>query len=403
MKIKNLIIIFAFLFLISFVSAESDSDSIEDFIELDDYIIDYSYDIPEAGDKFSLTVTLTNNGNSDKNNVIFEINDNTPFDIIGDDKWTIGTLTQDEEVTKNFRFEVDDDAFNDDYELEFNLDDSEDDYEDYFTIEVESNLPELVIGDLRSEPITIIPDKEDIKFTIDLQNIGDGDAKFVRATLTLPNGFSNSNSFSDIANLGTIVQGETKEAIFYIDTDENLNSDSYQTSLLVEYKDENNNQKTETLYFNIPVKGIPQFKIQSVISQPSQLFAGETVNLKIKVKNIGQEEAKETSIKVFEKTDFPFSFEEKTNYIGNIASDSSGTATFEMEVEKDALSKIYLLNIQIRTISEGNVIVTEETISLEVTEETKESFNIVGFAPYILLMLIVLVVVLLILISIRRN
>lgn len=53
-------------------------------------------------------------------------------------------------------------------------------------------------------PLRLKPGDEDAKITVEIQNIGDGDAECVKSRLTLPAGFNASDSYSDIANLGTV-------------------------------------------------------------------------------------------------------------------------------------------------------------------------------------------------------
>jgi len=397
MKAKNIFQILAILLFLAPALA------ITDFVEIKDYIIDYSYDIPEAGDKFTLKVTVTNDDNNQKENLKLELDLEAPLDNIGDDDWDIGTLDSEETVTKHFRLEVDNDASNDDYEIEFTFEDKDDKWDDFFTIEVESINPELVISDITSDPTTIIADREDIKLIINLQNTGDGDANYVRANLNLPNGFSNSNSFSDISYLGTINAGENKEAVFYIDSEETLNSELHSASINLDYQDENGDTRTETLNFNLPTKGIPQFSIESIITDPLQVSQGATVDLKVNIKNKGTEEAKETSVKVFEKTDYPFSFSEKTNFIGNMQPKETATALFEFEVEKDARPKIYLVNIQIRTVSRDNVLVTEETIQIQINKKQENSGGLSYLLPLLLLAVLIILIAYVLLTSKKKK
>ena len=341
-----------------------------DFVNLDEYDIEYTYDEAVSGERFTLTVKITNQDNENKEKVIFEFDEKNPFEFVGDDDWDIGDLNAGESVTKNFRIEIDEDTNSDNYEIEFELKDSEEDYDDIFKIEVKSDKAEFNVGNLQSNPTTILPDMKDIKLTVNIENTGDKDAKYVKAKLVLPQGFSASNSYSDIANLGTIKAGETKEAIFYIDTEKTINSELYDAKINLEYEN-GNDKKSEDLEINLPVQGIPQFSINNIKTEPTKIMQGNSVVLKIEIKNIGEKEGKDTSIKIFEKSDQPFGFKEKTNYIGTIESDSTGIAIIKLDVDKDAVPTNYLLNIQIRTVYDGNVLVSEETIPLTVYEDKK--------------------------------
>ena len=80
------IVLFGIIMLngVNVVSATSD------FVNLDEYDIEYTYDEAMAGDRFTLTVTITNQDNEDKSNVIFEFDEEDPFEFMGDDDWDIG-------------------------------------------------------------------------------------------------------------------------------------------------------------------------------------------------------------------------------------------------------------------------------------------------------------------------
>ena len=393
----NLKIIFGVLLLgillvnpIDFVSAQSD------FLEAGDYFIDYSYENAEADGRFTLEIKITNEDTDPKENVNFELNLDDPLDNIGDDNWEIGTLNTGESVSKNFRIEVDEDANSGDYEIEFELTDSEDDYDDIFDIEVISNSAELLIGTIKSEPTTILPDMKDVKLTVSIENTGDKDAKYVKGKLVLPQGFTASNSYSDIVNLGIIQAGETKEAIFYIDTDKTLTSDLYFAHIDLRYENDND-EHAEKLEIDLPVQGIPQFLVTNIKTDPTKVTQKSTATIKIELKNIGEKEGKDTSIKVFEKSDQPFEFDEKTYYIGTLSSEDTGTAVFTFKVDGDATPNNYLLNIQIRTVYDNEVLVSEETISLQVYEyerTLKDYLKIVGLIAVIILVIFILIKVL---------
>jgi len=373
------LILAVFLFGIILVSSVNVVSATSNFVNLGEYDMEYTYNEAVAGDRFTLTVTITNQDNENKSDVRFEFDEKDPFEFVGDDDWNIGELSEGESVTKNFRIEIDEDADSDDYELEFTLEDSKKDYDDAFEIEVKSDKAEFIIGNLQSDPTTILPDMKDIKLTVEIQNTGDVDAKYVKAKLELPKGFSPSNSYSDISNLGTIKAGETKEAIFYINTEKTLNPDLYNAKINLDYEN-GRDKKSKDLEIDLPVQGIPQFSINDIKTEPTKITQGDSVILKIKIKNIGEKEGKDTSIKVFEKSDQPFEFNEKTNYVGTLESGETGTAVFKFEVDKDAIPENYLLNIQIRTIYRGEVLVSEETIPIRVYEyeRTAEDYLKIG-------------------------
>ena len=394
---NKLAILGIFLFGILLISSISMASAKSSFINLDEYDIEYTYNEDDvvAGDRFTLTVTITNKDNENKNDVRFEFDERKPFEFIGDDDWDIENLNVGENAIKNFRIEIDEDTDSGDYELEFTLEDSKEDYNDVFEIKVKSDKAEFIIGNLQSDPTTILPDMKDIKLTVEIQNTGDVDAKYVKARLELPQGFSPSNSYSDIVNLGTIKAGEAKEATFYIDTEKILKSDLYNAKVHLEYEN-GNEKKSKDLEIDLPVQGIPQFSINNIKTEPMKVVQGDSVILKIQIKNIGEKEGKDTSIKVFEKSDQPFEFKEKTNYIGTLKPGETGTSVFKLDVDKDAIPTTYLLNIQIRTVYNGNVLVSEETIPIRVYEYERNIKDYLKIGGLVLAGFLIILILLLI-------
>ncbi len=386
--IKTTIAIILVLTLINFSSGISETKY------LDDYVLTSSYVNAEEGETFSLNVEINNTGDA-KQNVVFELDDSGPLDIDSDDKWEIGEISSQESITKTFRIEVDKGTKQGKYDLEFQLEDEQDDFEDELEIEVESDEPDFIVGNVQSFPDTILPDQDEVKLDITLENIGGGDAEFVKVKLNLPKGFSASGSFSDQNSLGKIAEGQGKTATFFIDTEKDLSSGQNTATLEIEYKT-NTEIKTQKLDFQLPVKGKPQFKILSSIMQPSKITPGQTGSVEIKIKNIGEETGEETSIRVFENIDIPIEFEEKTRFIGDLKPGQTGTAVLSFEVESDATPSSYLIQVQTRTINRENVLTEEFNIPLQLSEaETNTGFWLIAGIVISIIILISIIIILL--------
>ncbi|MBD3252545.1 hypothetical protein GF386_02335 [Candidatus Pacearchaeota archaeon] len=383
---KKLFLVLLFFILIPQVVALTES------LEIGEYTVTYSYDENdvEAGESFNIKVILTNDGEN-KSDIRFEFEEDFPFKFKDEDDLKISLLGEEESRSASFRIEVDEDARSQEYELEFRLEDEDDDYDDEIDIKVDSNQPELIIGDVRSVPLIITPDRDNIQLTITVQNIGGGDANFVRARLELPEGFTSSNSYSDISNLGSIGESEGKEAIFFIDTAKVLDSGAFEADLILEYEDPNDNNKASRLKFDLPVKGRPQFIVSDFEVSPGEVPIGtDDAEVRITITNIGFEEGKETSVRVFESSDIPFEFNEKTRTIGSLKNGESGTGVFTFNVDSNAKTNDYIVKIQIRTVSEGNVYISDETISIEIRESERGNLGVI----ISLIVLIILVIIL---------
>jgi hypothetical protein len=357
--------IFALVLLIASASA------IERTAYLDDYEIKYSYNDASEGESFNLVVSITNDGNSNKSGIKLELDEDKPFDIRSEDTWDIGTLNASEEKTHSFRIEIDEDTPEDVYDLAFTLSEGNKDFDDEFEIDIKSDSADLIVGQVRSTPATISADEQDIKIVIKIENLGGGDATFVRVKLELPEGFTPSSSYSDSTNIGTIPAKGSEEATFYIDSEKTLESGLHKGRLNLEYKSGSENRK-EVLEFDLPVKGIPQFRIEDSETSPGEVSIGAAGNeLTISIKNIGQEKGEETSVRVFENADFPIDFDQKTNFVGTLDSGEEGMAIFKFDVLPDGKPNTYLVKVQVRTLTEGNVIVEEFTVPVKIIKSEK--------------------------------
>jgi len=180
----------------------------------------------------------------------------------------------------------------------------------------------------------------------------------------------------------------SKTATFYINTDKDLESGTHQAQLEIEYKT-GSEKRFQTLSFDLPVKGKPLFNIISTSTSPKVTMQGQPGQLSIQIQNIGEEKGQETSIRVFENSDLPIEFDQKTNFIGDLEKGEIGTAIFKFEVEEDAPVKEYLIKIQTRTLNNNNVIVEEYTIPLVIkAEEGTGAGAIIIMIPTILIILV---------------
>ncbi len=246
-----------------------------------------------------------------------------------------------------------------------------------FPIYIDPKRADFVVGALVTSPEKLIADTQAAKLSVDVNNIGKGDAENVKVKLFLPPGFNSSYSYSDEDSLGIIPQGGSKTANFYADVDENIQEGDYNARLEVTYKDENdenNTYRTKTLDLDIPIKPAPYLIIESVTSAPENLTAGSKAEVHIKVKNTGNKKADSVSLRVFEDASQPFVFDEKSDFVGRLDPGESGDAVLRFTVDGTAVEKTYLVDTELRGIDETNeVVIFERTLPLVVNQQTQGS------------------------------
>jgi len=183
--------------------------------------------------------------------------------------------------------------------------------------------------------------------------------------LELPEGFTPTYGYSTRANLGTVDAGDSETGTFYIDLDENVMQGEYEGMITVHYKeanDDDNEYKTINLPLSIPVNGKPMFTIEEVKTVPEKVRAGDNVQLLLTIKNTGTKEAESVSIRAFKESSQPFEFEEKSDFIGKLRPGEMGEAVIKFSVDQGANLKTYLLDLEVRSIYNNQVMTEGEVI-----------------------------------------
>lgn len=358
----------------------------------------------EAGGYIDLFVNAENRGHEQADNVVCELLPEFPFSLDPGENAVreIGRLDSFDTALVEYRVRVDSDAVDGENEIDIRCDvDGRVDDGTFVLhtvdITVESNRASFAIGAVTSNPEELKADEDDVELRIELQNIGEGDAKLSTATLLLPLGFSPSTSHSGRDAIGLVAQDSTAEAVFTIDIDEDVASGVYEATLVVEYKDDNNNEneyRRQELAVELEVKPSPRFVVEAVragtatssdrftgylvqngaVMTPSTLAQGESGELRLTIVNAGEEEAESVSVKVFEDSqNLPIEFSEVFAFLGDLAPWQSADAVFRFTIDGDAILKDYLVDAEIRYVDGTEVETTDVTVPLSITREAADN------------------------------
>jgi hypothetical protein len=280
-----------------------------------------------------------------------------------------------------------------------------------FDIYIKSMSAKLAVGSLTTAPSEILPDTDKLELDLELQNVGNGNAEMVTGKLALPAGFTASDSYSNSYNFGTVGKDSSKTGKFYVDVDAGLRSGAYEANLTLQYKEESNGDfTTVTLPVILNVKPSPVFVIEKTsvdvssrfggpitayavvgtgVVTPSSLAQGETGELRITVKNTGDEAAKSTSVRVFKQSDQPFEFDTKYDYIGDLQPNQTADAVFSFTIDQSAPLKTYLLSAEIRHVDGEDVKVTEQPFTIDVASQKENPILLYG----VILIIVIVVAV----------
>lgn len=386
------------------------------FLKVD--LVKYEPFPAEAGGYVDLFMKVENAGIVDATNLECEIDPSYPFSLDegAEARKSIGMLPRLDYALFEYKVRVDPNSVKGSNDLKIRC--SSDGLDDgvsvvkTLTLNVESRNPDFAIGQIRSIPEDLKAGAEDVKLSIEIQNIGEGLAKLTSAELELPEGFVASSSYSDIYNLGNIDKDSSKEAVFYIDINEDTEAGKYPGVLEIKYKNSNNDEYTEKIiFFDLNVKPSPRFVIEEVragmstssdsfsgyivqgnsVISPSTISQGSNGELRLTLNNEGEEEAKSVSVKIFKDSTHPFDFDEVYDFVGNLNPGESSDAVFRFNVDGNAVLKKYLLDVEIRYL-DGNDVSTESmTVPFEIARE--DGTNMLIYIPVIVVLVIVVGIV----------
>jgi len=340
-------------------------------------------DPADAGNDLDLRWQIYNSLSSVTDNLRFHLDAGYPFLFDAGDSpdKDLGrsTGTNDAQVfyVLHYKLRVADNALKGTYNVTLSWDTGNGYTKKEFPIYVDPKKADFVVGALVTSPEKLIADTKEAKLSVDINNIGKGNAENVKIKLLLPEGFNSSYSYSDEDTLGIIPKDGSKTATFYADVDENIKEGNYLAKLNITYKDENDDSatyRTKTLELEIPIKPAPHLIVESVTTTPISLKAGSTSELHITIKNAGNKKAESVSMRVFKDASQPFEFNEKSDFVGKLESGESGEAVLGFTVDAKAAAKKYLVDVELRGIDESNnVVIFRRTVPITVDPAPKGS------------------------------
>lgn len=372
------------LLLLTIVFQAAYSADMFDTSTLKETLLNQDPDPVEPGEYVELRFKIEKLGNSQLEDIRYELiteypfsfdNSDVPIKKLGD--WT-GNSESDEFYILYYKLKVDEKALKGTYGLTLKQTSSTNSIEREIDFDVrvdEKKSPNLMIGNVETSPSKLIANFDEGSIKVEIVNIGDEAAEQVIVDLILPEEFKESFGYSTRVNIGSIEDGQSKFATFYVDTLSGILKGNHEAKLIIKYKESNEDIdkkfKEVELPFDIQIFGRPEYEITSVNVSP--LSAGAIGSINLRIKNIGSRESDSTSIQIFKDSSQPFEFTDKSDFIGEIGVNEIGESIFELNVDKDAMPKEYRLKLQIRSVVDNDVLVEDETIVLNVQKEDPAS------------------------------
>ncbi|MCC7571915.1 MAG: hypothetical protein KO464_00825 [Candidatus Methanofastidiosum sp.] len=255
-----------------------------------------------------------------------------------------------------------------------------------------SGRTEIMVVNFSSTPENVRAGNENIKIKVNLANQGTESAKYVKAYLDLNEPFSLSKSYESSFNLGTLSGGQSKDAEFLINVGKDAKKMTYAVPMFVEYRDSSNNLIKEEFQLNLDIKGKPDLEIIEYRLSPETVRAGGSAKINLTIQNKGEEKAESIIVEAIERSEQPFDFTSKNDYIGVLEPGQKAEVVLATNVKSTAEEKTYQLNLRIRAIGDKekqdlNVYLFQKNIEIPVTKSVSNIriFAIIGLVVVLLI------------------
>lgn len=267
-----------------------------------------------------------------------------------------------------------------------------------FTMNVKKQGIILNAASLETVPAEVRPGDNYVKILANIENAGEKDAKSVELTLDLPAGLTASYSDNNRVWVGLVKAGETKQATFFVDVDDDAKNQIYQVKYNFNYMDLDNNKYEESQIIPFLVKPRPYLE---VVNFSGSGKAGDTSKLYVTVKNTGTESAEAVDVRVLKQNSQPFGFDVRSDYIGELEPGEEGLAVFDISVNSDAEIKTHDFKLLIR--SKGDSDEGDDNIY---TYNRRAAFEVTGTKPNHLLttgVILLVLVLIIVVVTMRRK
>jgi len=249
----------------------------------------------------------------------------------------------------------------------------------------------LGISNVVTDPKEIKPGTTYVRIDVTITNNGHAEAKDVKLKLITNKPFKDSWSNCNIKDVGNLLPGVSKTVSFYVDVDKYASAKHYKLPIEISYLDTANNKYKTEKFIDIYVKPKPLFEI---ITKEVNVTAGKENTVYITIKNVGSEKAERVKISAIRNSGQPFDYPIKSDTIGTLYPNQTGTGVIVIDVDKNAESKPYIITIEIRCAGDSdegdnNVYVYQEPLKVVVNNSNSKSYWILGIIVVIAIVLVV--------------
>ena len=260
------------------------------------------------------------------------------------------------------------------------------------------NVNQTYISDSKEELLAVAEMEEEEECTT---------AKDLQATLVSENEYFDVESTTSVQDVDELETGHTATLKYTLKIDGDTPAGNYELLLPVSYEYQANvrtataaiinlgltdteytrEYQTKNATFRLPISIEPKPKFE-VTEVSGNLTQGQTSSVEVTYKNIGETVAEDSMARIVVMS--PLSTEKSVIRLGNIGAGESGTVTFNISADDDAVVKNYGIDSEIKYIDDDGDTSFSENLKVNVPLEASEEKISITSVAIILIILVVL-------------
>lgn len=258
-----------------------------------------------------------------------------------------------------------------------------------FSMPVDNEGVDLSSNVLGTQPSVPRPGNDYVETEVRFTNTGNKPVEEVDIRPSTPEGIQPSYSSDEKFYINKLMEGKSAEKTVSFNLDEDLAAGLHLVNLSTEYEDESGNRYRERLELPLRVEGRPDLEL---VDAGTEMKAGGTSELRLEVKNKGEQDAESVTARIIAERTQPFSLEDRSNYIGEIESGETAEAVMKVSSDRNAALKQHQLKVQFRANGDSeegdqSVYTFTEEARVELVDRTRSPLIYIGILAALLVLI----------------
>jgi hypothetical protein len=258
-----------------------------------------------------------------------------------------------------------------------------------FSMPVDNEGVDISSNVVKTDPKTPRPGDSYTDVYLEFTNTGNKPVEEIELRPETPELIETAYSSDEKFYVNRLEKAGTASRTLSLDLDEDLKSGVHAIEMKASYEDESGNTYTEDLEAPLRVEGRPDLEL---VGSELEMKAGDTSELRVNVKNTGEQDAESVTARVIAERTQPFSLNDRSNYIGEIQSGKTGEAVMSISADRNAALKTHQLKVQLRANGDSeegdhSVYTFTEQVDVELADRTESSLIYIGIAAALLVAL----------------